>query len=152
MAWPKGVKRPKHSEFIRNKPNGIQPPPKNKLEINEELIAKLAAIMCTMEEISAIVGCSVDTLEKRFAEIIKKNREQGKASLRRQQFLSCNNGSVPMQIFLGKVYLKQREIDNEIDEEKKNVQFEFAKTIAQDRKSQESLSSPSVESSPSDVK
>jgi hypothetical protein len=58
---------------------------------------------------STVCGCSVDTLERRFADIIKKGRETMKSSLRRFQYTSAKSGSVPMQIWMGKQYLGQRD-------------------------------------------
>ena len=79
-----------------------------KKEIDENVVKNLAGILCTMKEIAAVVGCSVDTLERRFADIIKEGREQGKASLRRKQFKLADK-SAAMAIFLGKNYLGQRD-------------------------------------------
>lgn len=79
------------------------------LEIDPELIEDLAAIFCTMKEMAAIAGCSVDTLERRFAEIIDKGRQRGKTTLRRKQFEAAMSGNVVMLIWLGKQCLDQVE-------------------------------------------
>ena len=81
-------------------------PPK---QIDESLVTKLAKINCTMAEIAAVVGCSVDTLERRFAEVIKKGQEEGKSSLRRLQWLQAEKGNANMLIWLGKQWLGQRD-------------------------------------------
>ena len=81
-----------------------------KLLINEDQVHKLAAINCTMEEIAAVLDCSVDTLERRFAEIIKKGRDSGKMSLRRKQFEVALGGNVGMLIWLGKQLLGQKDV------------------------------------------
>ncbi|MDI6804871.1 MAG: hypothetical protein QME58_13710 [Bacteroidota bacterium] len=78
-------------------------------KIDAKLVQDLAAIFCTLEEIAAVVGCSVDTLSRRFMEQIKRGRETAKTSLRRLQFKSCKKGSNSMLIWLGKNYLGQRE-------------------------------------------
>lgn len=62
-----------------------------------------------MIEIGSIVECSVDTLERNFADVIKKGRERGKSSLRRKQFEMAMNGNVTMLIWLGKQHLGQTE-------------------------------------------
>jgi len=77
--------------------------------INEDLVEKLAMIGCTMKEIAAICDVSVDTLERRFAELIEKGKEQGKSSLRRMQWKSAEGGNVVMQIWLGKQLLGQKD-------------------------------------------
>lgn len=78
-----------------------------KIQIDPILVEKLASIQCTMIEIAAVVGCSVDTLERRFADVIARAREKGKTSLRRMQWKSADEGSVPMQIWLGRNILGQ---------------------------------------------
>lgn len=77
------------------------------IAIDEKLVEKLATIMCTMKEIGAVIGCSVDTLERRFAEIIEKGRENGKMSLKRKQYEIAMGGNVTMLIWLGKQHLGQ---------------------------------------------
>lgn len=81
-----------------------------KIEIDESLVDKLASIHCTMEEIGSIVGCSVDTLERRFADVIKKAKDKGKSSLRRYQWELAQKGNATMLIWLGKQLLGQRDI------------------------------------------
>jgi hypothetical protein len=81
--------------------------PRQKLPIDESQVEELAAILCTMEEIAAVVGCSVDTLERRFADTIKKGRERGKSSLRRIQWRLAQDGNAALAIWLGKQWLGQ---------------------------------------------
>jgi hypothetical protein len=84
-------------------------------KIDEELIKKLARLNCTMIEIGSVVGCSVDTLERRFADIIKTEREIGKSSLRRWQWAAAEKGNTAMLIWLGKQWLGQTDkVQNEI--------------------------------------
>jgi hypothetical protein len=80
-----------------------------RLELDERQIRELAKINCTMEEISAVMGCSVDTLERRYADIIKEERNIGKSSLRRWQFKAAASGNAALLIWLGKQYLGQRD-------------------------------------------
>lgn len=77
------------------------------LEIDPEVVEKLASIHCTMKEIAAIVECSVDTLERRFADLIKTGQEKGKTSLRRAMFKKAleNGGHPTMMIWLSKQHL-----------------------------------------------
>lgn len=56
-----------------HKSPGMGRPKKN---IDPEVVEKLASIMCTMNEIATFVDCSVDTLERRFADIIKRGQEK----------------------------------------------------------------------------
>lgn len=77
------------------------------IKLDEALIEKLASIHCTMEEIASVCNCSVDTLERRCAELIKKAKDKGKSSLRRLQWENAQKGNVTMQIWLGKQLLAQ---------------------------------------------
>jgi len=77
--------------------------------IDEKKIRELAMIQCTMSEIAAVMDCSVDTLERRFADVIKKGQEQGKCSLRRAQYKKAMEGNPAMLIWVGKHILKQRD-------------------------------------------
>ena len=78
-----------------------------KLQLDENIIEKLAAIHCTMEEIASVCNCSVDTLERRYAELIKRAKDKGRSSLRRLQWENAQKGNVTMQIWLGKQTLGQ---------------------------------------------
>lgn len=80
-----------------------------KKPVDEKLIYSLAKIHCTMEEIAACTGLSHDRLNKRYASLIKNARENGKASLRRYQYLLAKKGNLGMLIWLGKQLLGQRE-------------------------------------------
>lgn len=77
------------------------------LKINPEEVEKLAALHCTNTEIAAFVGCDETTIRRRFADIIKKGKENGKIRLRQLQWNSAEAGNVTMQIFLGKQLLEQ---------------------------------------------
>lgn len=82
-----------------------------KFKIDYNTVEKLANIMCTQAEIATFLGCDVRTLQRdnEFCRIYKKGQETGKMSLRRWQFESAKKGKVPMQIWLGKQYLGQRD-------------------------------------------
>ena len=79
------------------------------IELDEEKIRDLASIQCTMKEIAAVMRCSVDTLERRFADIIKTGQDEGKSSLRRAQYKVAMGGNAAMLIWLGKQLLGQKE-------------------------------------------
>lgn len=80
-----------------------------KKEVDSKLVFELAKIHCTMKEISSVAGCSVDTLERRFAEIIEKGQDEGKRSLRRLQWQQAEKGNIQMLIWLGKQMLGQKD-------------------------------------------
>lgn len=82
---------------------------KYKVKLDEDLIFKLASILCTNEEIAAICGCSADTIERRALDIVHKGKMEGRCSLRRKQFERALEGSVPMLIWLGRHCLNQKD-------------------------------------------
>jgi len=80
-----------------------------KIEINEDQLEKLSSILCTMEEMASFFSCSVDTLERNFADTIKKGKDKGRMSLRRLQFEKAQSGNTTMLIWLGKQLLGQKD-------------------------------------------
>ena len=90
-----------------------------RIEIDTELLYKLAQIHCTMKEMVDILGVSEDTLKRRFAGIIDKGKAEGKMRLRRKQIEVAMKGNAVMLIWLGKQILSQS--DTPITEEDKNV-------------------------------
>ena len=81
-----------------------------KKQVNAALVEELASIGCTEDEIASACDCSVSTLDRRFADVIRKGRDSAKSSIRRLQFKSANAGNVTMQIWLGKQYLGQADV------------------------------------------
>ena len=79
------------------------------LNIDPKQVEQLAAIDCSYEEMGAVLGCSPDTLERRFAGAIQKGRAAGRSSLKRQQFKLAMDGNPTMLIWLGKIRLGQKE-------------------------------------------
>lgn len=78
-------------------------------KIDADQVGTLARIGCTYSEIGAVVGCSTDTLKRRFADHIEKAREHGKSSLRHAQWQKALEGNPTMLIWLGKQELGQRD-------------------------------------------
>lgn len=79
-----------------------------KLGIDEEQVAKMAAIGCSYAEIAAVMGCDPSTLTRRFAQVIKDGHEKRNASVRRSQYdVGVNKKNCSMLIWLGKQYLGQ---------------------------------------------
>lgn len=76
--------------------------------LDKEQVEKLAAMWCTMKEMASFFNCSVDTLERNYADIIDIGRDKGKIKLRRLQWQSAEKGNVRMQIHLGEQLLEQR--------------------------------------------
>lgn len=85
-----------------------------RLEIDPKQVEKLAKIGCSYAEIAAVMNCSADTLERRFAVAIKDGHEHRNSSLRRKQYQIAMTGHPTMLIWLGKQFLGQSD-KNEID-------------------------------------
>ena len=71
------------------KPQSIGRPKK---ELDENIIAKLSQIGCTQEEIGAVVGISARTLQRRYADLVAKNKSIGKSSLRKKLWEKAMRG------------------------------------------------------------
>lgn len=84
---------------------------RKKVKIDYDTVKNLAKICCTQEEIASVMGCSVKTLQRRkqFNKAYQDGLNEARASLRRLQWKKALEGSVPMQIFLGKNLLGQRD-------------------------------------------
>ena len=63
-----------------------------KKELDADVIAKLSQIGCTQEEIGAVVGISARQLQRRYADIILKNKNIGKSSLRKKLWSKAMRG------------------------------------------------------------
>jgi hypothetical protein len=90
----------KNSEKRRGRPRKI---------LDENRIVELASKGHILEEIAASFGVSVDTLERNYAEPIKRGRVLRNGSLRAMQFETAMRGNTRMLIWLGKVLLGQSE-------------------------------------------
>ena len=98
-------------------------PMKKLNDVGAEIVRKLAAVMCTEEEIASVLEVSVEVLHNKlndgtFSEYYKSGKEEGKASLRRTQFELAKKNAT-MAIWLGKQYLGQRD-DAAEDKDKEN--------------------------------
>ena len=71
------------------KPQTIGRPKK---ELDADVIAKLSQIGCTQEEIGSVVGISARTLQRRYADIILRNKNIGKSSLRKKLWSKAMRG------------------------------------------------------------
>ena len=99
-----------------------------KLKLDANLIETLAKVGCTNESIAIQVGCSVDTLTRRYADVLTKGRENMKTSLRIWQLKAAENGNAALLIWLGKQLLGQRDnIDVEATVKDNTIVLAYAK-------------------------
>jgi len=97
--------------------------------IKWDQVVALCKIQCTEEEICAVLGMSIDTINRRckkehgvtFKEFFTQKRQGGKASLRRNQW-KMGETNPTMAIFLGKQYLGQSD-KNEQTNTNKNIEI-----------------------------
>lgn len=78
-------------------------------DIDARLVREAAKLGCSTPEIAVLAGCSVDTLDRRFADVLAKGREDGKRKLRRIQWKLAERGNATMCIWLGKQLLGQKD-------------------------------------------
>jgi hypothetical protein len=93
-----------------------------KKQIDPKIVQDLAALGCKTNEIAVTLGCSTDTLERRFAAELSKGRENLRISLRRWQLEAAKKGNVAMLIWLGKQMLGQTEKVEQTSEVKAHVE------------------------------
>ena len=78
-----------------------------RIELNEEMVEKLAAIGCTVQEIADIMGVGDSTIKRNYDLPIKTGRAVLHMSLKRKQVELAKAGNTTMLIWLGKQYLSQ---------------------------------------------
>ena len=105
-----------------------------KKQIDYDLVAKMAQIACTEEEIAAMLDVSVRKLQKdkEFIRVYQKGLENARSSLCRWQFKAASQGNVTMQIWLGKQMLGQRDPDKKKQDWANEKQGETGVTIVND--------------------
>jgi hypothetical protein len=96
-----------------------------KKPIDENLVEKLAKVGCSNESIATQAGCSVDTLTRRYADLLVKSRENLKTQLRIWQLEAAKKGNTAILIWLGKQMLGQ----TEKIETKTEVKAEVTETV-----------------------
>ena len=106
--------------------------------INPGQVEKLAKLGCSQAEIGSVLGCSPDTLHRRFAGALKKGNAELDISLRKKQIDVALKGRNPttMLIWLGKQRLGQRNEptstsqDDQLDEIIKNQRRQYELDLA----------------------
>jgi hypothetical protein len=100
--------------------------------IDWEQVKELCKIQCTQEEIARVIGCDLDTIGNRcktdlniqFSEFFQQNKENGRSSLRRRQWLLSETAPA-MAIWLGKQWLGQKDKQEDDEPENQNVTINF---------------------------
>jgi hypothetical protein len=79
--------------------------------IDPKKVEQLASIGCPPNEIAAVLGCEVKTIERRFGVLVKSGSDRGKKRIRSKLFQAAVNGNIAAIIFLSKAWLGMRESD-----------------------------------------
>jgi AraC-like DNA-binding protein len=87
------------------------------IKLDWRLIRAACRLQGTAEEISSLIGCSSDTMDRAtrrehgmsFAEFLRQKAPGARISLRRAQWKAAMQGNTTMQIWLGKQMLNQRD-------------------------------------------
>lgn len=77
------------------------------IDISAEQVYKLAKLGAKTVEIADFFNCSVDTIDRRFAEELTKGKAELKISLRKWQLEHAQKGNASLLIWLGKQMLDQ---------------------------------------------
>ena len=80
-----------------------------KLNIDGDKVEKCARYGMPETEIAELMGCSRDTINRRFASELTKGRARMKRGLRAWQLKYAKQGNAALLIWLGKQYLGQME-------------------------------------------
>ena len=83
--------------------------PANPIDLDPELIEKMASWGAKIVEIADYFGCSTDTINRRCAAELTKGRANLQMNLRQWQLKSASQGNVAMLIWLGKQMLGQQD-------------------------------------------
>jgi hypothetical protein len=96
-----------------------------RIEIDYELVEKLAKIHCPSEEIANIIGMKPDAFTARYRNdpalklAVERGRAEGRISLRQKQYDQAMKGDKTMLVWLGKQLLNQSEkVEPEVVPEK----------------------------------
>ena len=90
------------------------------IEVDLDLLEKLAEIQCTKKEIAYCLGISIDTLARRFADYVDKGQSMGRMRLRRAMWVNAiDKENTVMQIFLSKNILGYKDVPDTEDDDNK---------------------------------
>tara|TARA_R100001510_G_C7594858_1_gene163349 strand:+ start:84 stop:626 length:543 start_codon:yes stop_codon:yes gene_type:complete len=90
---------------------------RKKIELDEDLLFKLAECHCSVKEIAYIMGVSAFTLRNRYQHVMDRGFAAGKMRLRKAQYRKALEGNPVMLIWLGKNVLGQKDDPNNGEED-----------------------------------
>ena len=86
-----------------------------RIVVDPKVVEAMSQAGAPNTEIADFLGCSVDTLTRRFADLLTKSRAGRKVRLRRLQWTAAEAGNPALLIWLGKQELAQREPKQELE-------------------------------------
>ena len=93
---------------------------RKKIQIDRDVLSKLASLQCTLREMSYVMGVSIDTLKRNYMDTIELGQAEGKIRLRRSMFRhACEKDNAALQIFLAKNLLGMS--DSPVDTDDTNI-------------------------------
>ena len=93
---------------------------RKKIQIDRDVLSKLASLQCTLREMSYVMGVSIDTLKRNYMDTIELGQAEGKIRLRRSMFRNaCEKDNAALQIFLAKNLLGMS--DSPVDTDDTNI-------------------------------
>ena len=81
------------------------------LAIDATAVEGMARVGATNVEIAAFLGCSPDTIERRFKDVVASSRSCMRLRVRMMQWEAAMKGDSAMLIWLGKQYLNQKDVN-----------------------------------------
>jgi|TARA_R100000734_G_C3316512_1_gene109060 hypothetical protein len=90
---------------------------RKKIELDEDLLFKLAECHCTVKEMSYIMGVSAFTLRNNYQHVMDRGSNAGRMRLRKAQYRKALEGNPVMLIWLGKNVLGQKDDPNNGEED-----------------------------------
>ena len=89
-----------------------------RLQIDTDMLRKLAELQCSYPEMAYVLGCHRDTLRNNYKDIIEEGKSKGKIKLRRAMFRNATeNHHAAVQIFLAKNLLGMSDNPNDVDDD-----------------------------------
>lgn len=95
-----------------------------KIELDAEMIGRLASIHCSVDEIALIMNCGRDTIYRNYMDVVEEGRAKGKMGLRRRQWEVAQEGNPTLLIWLGKQWLNQSDAQKPDDENNKPLPWD----------------------------
>ena len=106
---------PKSNQVVIIEQNALQ-------RLDESMLEEMGAEDCTLQEVAAVMGTSVEVIENLYGDVVLRGRNRGNAALRKRMFEKAIGGDVRLLEWLSKNRLGYRD---KFPEEDPNVVFKI---------------------------